>query len=243
MKILFVDESGDPGEPIYPSSTKYFIIGGPIVNERDWLKLKEGLVQVKKKHKIDPTREIKWGHLRSPKRDNPLLHLSFKERIELALDLLGRIAECEDIKVVIVAVKKADLYRKRKDGFGPTNLYYESYSVLMERFEYFLKQAKDLGMVIHDFTSTSQGNERLRDLAENIVNKGTHWTKIKHLCEGFLFVPSHKSVGIQYADFIAGAVSRFKNANDKKYLDVIWNNFLRNPKGQVWGAGIKTFPK
>lgn len=242
MKILFVDESGDPGNPKFAASTPYFTIGGIIISEKEWPNLKQGLVDVKKKYRVSPVKEVKWAHLKSPKKNNPLKKFSFEKRVEFAAHLLQKITKQKEAKILTIVVDKEKLYKRRRKTFKPLDLYFESYSILLERFEYFLREVNELGTVIHDFTSDSEANEKLRSIAEKIINKGTYWTKIEHFFEGFLFVPSEKSVGIQYADFVVGTVSRYKILKDERLFKIIKNSFLTNREGQIEGAGLKVFP-
>lgn len=112
----------------------------------------------------------------------------------------------------------------------------------MERFEYYLEEKKDLGLVIHDFTSNFDETEKIRAVGRGIIEKGTFWTKMKNLFETFLFVPSEQSIGVQVADFIVGAVYRMQNSKDDQYFKIIKDKFLRNRRGNIEGAGLKIFP-
>lgn len=243
MKILFVDESGDPGNPnIHLAATKFLIVGGVILSERNWLKLQDEIIKLRKCYRIKPARELKWSHLRSPKRGIGLEHLDFERRKMFAKDFLGLIKRIKGAKIIAVIVNKKKLYKKRQVGFSTINLYAEAYSILLERFEYYLEDKNDLGLVIHDFTSNFDETEKMRRVGRKIIQSGTRWAKMSNLFETFLFAPSDQSIGVQAADFVVGAVSRWQNAKDKQYLKIIKDKFLRNKKGKIEGAGLKFFP-
>lgn len=243
MKILFVDESGDPGNPnIHPAATKFLIVGGTILSERNWLRLRDGVVALKRQYKISSECELKWAHLRSPRKGISLEHLDFEKRRVFAKDFLNLVKKVRGAKIILVIIDKGKLYKKRQIGFSTINLYAEAYSVLLERFEYYLEDKNDLGLVIHDFTSNFDETEKMRRVGRKIIKNGTRWAKMTNLFETFLFVPSDQSIGVQTADFIVGAVSRWQNAKDEQYLKIIKDKFLRNKRGKIEGAGLKFFP-
>jgi len=243
MQILFVDESGDPGNPnIHPAATKFLIVGGIVLSERNWLRLRDEAVALKRQHKISPERELKWTHLRSPRKGISLEHLDFEKRRVFAKDFFSLIKKVRGSRIITVIVKKGKLYKRRQVGFSTIDLYAEAYSVLLERFEYYLEDKRDLGLVIHDFTSNFDETEKMRRVGRKIIKNGTRWAKMTNLFETFLFVPSEQSIGVQAADFIVGAVSRWQNAKDEQYLKIIKDKFLRNKKGKIEGAGLKFFP-
>ena len=243
MKVLFVDESGDPGNPnLHPGATKFLIVGGVILSEKNWLTLKDEIIGLKKQYKIKLKQELKWAHLRSPKRGISLEHLDFEKRKEFAKDLLEIIQKLRRLKILTIIVNKEKLYQKRQTGFSTFNLYTEAYSILLERFEYYLEDKDDLGLVVHDFTSNFDETEKMRRVGRRIIEKGTRWAKMSNLFETFLFVPSEQSIGVQAADFVVGAVSRWVNAKDDQYFKIIKSKFLRNKRGKIEGAGLKFFP-
>lgn len=243
MKIFFVDESGDPGNPnIHTSATKLFIVGGVLLTESAWQSLRKDTLQLRNRYKIKPNRELKWSHLRSPKKDISLEHLDFEERKEFAKEFLTLIKGLRGAEILTVIVDKEKLYRKRGSGFSTKNLYTQVYSVLLERFEYYLEKKGDLGLVIHDFTSNFDETEKMRDIGRRIIKDGTRWAKMTNLFETFLFVPSDQSVGVQAADFVVGAVWRWQASGDEQYKEIIRGRFLRNRRGNIKGAGLKFFP-
>ena len=51
------------------------------------------------------------------------------------------------------------------------------------------------------------------------------------------------SVGIQLADMVAGAVWRFYEKNDNRWLDLIKPAFRTDKQGIIDGFGVARFPK
>ena len=53
---------------------------------------------------------------------------------------------------------------------------------------------------------------------------------------------SHHSVGVQFADLVAGAVYRMVSKNDDRFYNKIKDNFRKSPEGDVNGYGIVSVP-
>jgi hypothetical protein len=64
-----------------------------------------------------------------------------------------------------------------------------------------------------------------------------------NMVEGLFIAPSHLSVGIQFADMVAGAVFRAYKANDTRFADQIQESFRTSPAGVMEGFGLVKFPK
>ena len=64
-----------------------------------------------------------------------------------------------------------------------------------------------------------------------------------NLIEGLFIAPSHYSVGIQFADLVAGAVYRRVEANDARFFDVIKPLIRTGTNGKIEGYGIVKIPK
>ncbi|MHB8385172.1 DUF3800 domain-containing protein [Metallibacterium sp.] len=58
-----------------------------------------------------------------------------------------------------------------------------------------------------------------------------------------LYSPSHQSIGIQFADMVAGAVYRKYAKGDDRFFDQIVASFRASPRGEINGFGIVHFPK
>lgn len=64
-----------------------------------------------------------------------------------------------------------------------------------------------------------------------------------NLIEGVFISPSHLSIGIQFADMVAGAALRFFSKNDSQFLNQIKDTFRKSTSGKIDGYGIIKFPK
>jgi len=103
-----------------------------------------------------------------------------------------------------VVIDKAAAYM-RPEITDPEDVYERAVTFLMERFQYYLKAAGDFGLVIQDQRQTGQ-DIRLRAFYRTLLVAGTRWTRFPAIIENVFLAPSHLSVGIQLADFVAGAI-------------------------------------
>ena len=68
-----------------------------------------------------------------------------------------------------------------------------------------------------------------------------NYSSFNNLIEGLFIAPSHLSVGIQFADIVAGAIFRKYEKNDTQFYDKIRGS-IRNKNGKVEGFGIVSIP-
>ncbi len=249
MQILFVDESGTPPPLDRQNNTPLFVLGGIVIPEDFWSKIASDLRRLKEHYKIEG--EIKWRYFAPSKAESKkhsLSHLNFSEKEELRTKLYEIIRDYRSIRLisVIVNVRLAYTipYVKNAD-----DLYWYSYKQLTERFQYYLQDLERTvgqrvnGIVVCDHRGPKD-DTRLRELHHQMLigKKGT-FSHYENLIEGLFIAPSHLSIGVQFADMIAGAVFRAYSVNDRRYWNQIETSFRKSNKGKVEGYGIVKFPK
>ncbi len=246
MHLFFIDESGTI-VPELKKHSKYFVIGGVIIPEIHWKEIYKKLREIKKQYQISS--EIKWRYFAPNNNDdeNGMAHLSFEQRNEVRNKLYQIITSYKSIKIISTITNIEEAYKlpyiNNKD-----DLYWYSYKQAVERFQFYLQDlsrnsgAEFNGLVIIDNRLSCDDN-RLRNLHHNLmfVNR-ENYSNYNNLIEGLFIAPSHLSVGIQFADIVAGAIFRKAEKNDDKYYEQIKSN-IRNRDGQILGYGIVNFPK
>lgn len=217
MKLLFVflDESGDPGDPGFSSSTKFFVVGAVVLSPKSWQDLRQKLADIKHRFNINSTSEVKWSHLISPKKSNPLLRFELEKRREYAYQLLDTLKQKANA-VFYICVNKEKHYHK--DEATPEKLKYDAYRKLLRKVSSYLSKERALGVLIHDVTSGTKADRKLREMAQGIFSDGRLDDVI---FETLLFTPSELSSGIQFADFATGAIARKFFAKDERYFERI----------------------
>ncbi|MCM1266101.1 MAG: DUF3800 domain-containing protein [Candidatus Gastranaerophilales bacterium] len=246
MHLFFLDESGTV-VPQKRNHTTYFVIGGIIIPEIHWHEIFKKLRDLKRQYNI--ISEIKWRYFSPNNKDdgNGLQHLSFEQKNEVRNKLYEIITSYKSIKIISTVTNIESAYNLPNIN-NQDDLYWYSYKQAVERFQYYLQDlsresgADFNGLVIIDNRLSCDDN-RLRSLHHNLlITNHEGATKFNNLIEGLFIAPSHLSVGIQFADLVAGAIFRKYEKDDNRYFDKIKGS-IRNKDGNISGYGIVKFPK
>ena len=248
MQILFVDESGTPPPPDRPSP-KFFVLGGLVVPEDLWSRLAADLRRLKELFGIEG--EIKWRYFAPQKpgsKTHSLSHLKPVHKEELRTKLYEAIRAYRSVRLMAVVSNVEAAYQLPYVG-SADDIYWYSYKQLTERFQYYLQDLERTvgqrvnGIVVCDHRAPKD-DTRLRELHYQMLSgsKST-FSHYENLIEGLFIAPSHLSVGVQFADMVAGAVFRAYAANDKRFFNQIEPSFRRSPSGKIEGFGLVKFPK
>lgn len=247
MHLLFIDESGNPPPPDKAGLT-HFVLGGVVIPEKIWPILASELKRIKAKYDVQG--EIKWRYFvpSNTKPDNTLKHLPREQRDQLRFDLFHALALHKGVRIISTVANVAKAYA------DPTitndiELYHRAYKAMTERFQYFLQDMERTsgqqinGLIVCDHRNSHE-DDRLREMHQGLLNsQGIVASNYKNLIEGLFLAPSHHSVGIQYADLVAGAIFRKEAHNDTRFYDVIKPLIRTSDTGQVDGYGIILIPK
>lgn len=249
MQILFVDESGTPPPVDRASNTPFFVLGGIAIPEDVWPKLSADLTALKTKFNVQC--EIKWRYFapdRAGAKRTGLSHLAAEQKEALRTALYQLIGKYKSIKLICVAVDVEKAYGLDYISCAD-DLYWYAYKQLTERFQYYLQDLERVvgsriyGIVVCDHRGPKD-DERLRELHHKLLTKQKASTSnYANLIEGLFIAPSHLSVGIQFADMVAGAVFRVLKAKDRRFYDQIEGSFRTSPAGKIAGYGVVRFPK
>lgn len=248
MHILFVDESGSAPEADKATSQPYFVLGGIVIPEDIWAKMAADLARVKAHYAIEG--EIKWRNFAPEKGGKPhaLSHLSAEQKELLRVRIYEVIRRYKAVRLICVV---ADTAKAFEQGYinSADDLYWYSYKILTERFQYYLQDLERVvgqklnGIVVCDHRGP-QDDQRLRELHHKLVNsKSGVISSYGNMIEGLFIAPSHLSVGIQFADMVAGAVFRSFKAQDARFSDQIKESFRTSPSGVIEGFGLVKLPK
>jgi hypothetical protein len=249
MQILFVDESGTPPPPEKQHDTPLFVLGGLVVPEDFWSKLAADLNRLKASFKIEV--EIKWRYFAPAKpgaKPNSLSHLSGAQKEILRTKLYEAIRNYKSLRTICV-VTHVPLAYKLPYIKTADDLYWYSYKQLTERFQYYLQDLeRTVGQRVHGIVvcdhRAPKDDERLRELHHQLLaGAKTTTSRYENLIEGLFIAPSHLSVGVQFADMVAGAVFRQFKVDDARFYSQIEPSFRRSPSGKVEGYGLVKFPK
>lgn len=248
MQLLFIDESGTPPSIKKAAEAGYFVLGGVVIPEEVWLKLATDLKKIKVNYEV--TGEIKWRFF-APDRGGPkhaLSHLDGDRKNSLRLDLYKALTAYKSVKVISVVVNCEAEYKK---GFAatPDAIYWAAYKQLTERFQYYLQDlSKIIGHSVHGIVVCDNrgpaDDDNLRKVHSKLVTGTSREfvSNYSNVIEGLFIAPSHMSVGIQFADMVAGAIFRKFKAGDSRFYDLIHPSIRSSPAGKIVGYGLVKSP-
>lgn len=234
MRVLFVDDSGHRrGRPQEP----YFCFGAFSVDAAHLKQLERRLAVLKKHWGLQPmpADEIKFNQIGrdhdTQRRPNPLVRLGYDRpaRIEFGYEVLRHLVAVPSTIVFGVGVDR----RQLRPGESAIEW---AFKLLTERFEFSLNNEDPrVGLIICDTDDVE--DEAMRQA----IYSGSAWTNLPNIAETVMFVPSHHSPGVQFADFVAGSMGRWWNYRDDKYVERLLPNLSRTRHDDWRGAGLKSF--
>lgn len=247
MKIIFLDESGQPGgfdkikNELTENTSKYFTLGGFMIDADEILKVEKGMKGIKLKYGINQYHEVKWHTTYSK------LGLNFNQYKNMKEDIIEFISKYKN-SIIGIVVDKKSCYKNKCYINTPNDLYSVALHLLMERYCMEIYKAKEKNntkptIMIADSRQSINSNKLDKELKIAYLrakNMGTHFIEFPNFCENIIFVDSDDFSGIQIADFCAGAIHRKYENEDKTFFDKL-KPAIRKHKGTIYGAGIKVY--
>lgn len=247
MHIFFLDESGTAPRA-GSNRDKYFVIGGLIIPDSVWHKVRDALISLKVRRQLRG--ELKWRYFAPNNNEalNPMKALAPDKRNEIRSEIYKIICDIKAIKCMacvccIEAAYETPVVLNKDD------LYHLTYKPLSECFQYYLQDLSstvgrmETGIIVSDHRG-AKDDERFREAHERLLRaNGDFMSSYPNLVESLFFQPSNLSVGIQLADMVAGAVWRRFEKGDDTWFSACESAFCRSDKGQIEGYGILKFPK
>ena len=247
MHFCFVDESGTPAKP-GQVTPKYFVIAGLIVPEDRWHRISNHLQGLKANRGYKG--ELKWRFFAPGNKDpaNPMVNWTMDHRNAFRT-LIFRILTSDKSIKVIAGICESRLAYGLGNVHEQADIYFRTYKVVTERFQYALQDiskasgTKFHGLIVADHRGRDD-DKRLREQHQRLVEADTSYTSnYPNLIEGLFLAPSHMSVGVQFADMVAGAIWRRFESGDETWFEAIKPALRTSPNGKIDGFGICRFPK
>lgn len=194
--------------------------------------------------------ELKWRFFAPDNSDddNPMLDWDREDKEAFRKDVFGIITSEKSVRIV-AAVCDAEAAYKLPSIKEQQDIYFGTYKVITERFQYFLQDVsrtsghRTLGIVVADHRGKGDDAVMRTQHQRLLDSTGQFNSNYANLIEGLFLTPSHMSIGIQLVDMIAGAIWRNFESSDSRWLDVIKPAFRTGADGKIDGFGICRFPK
>lgn len=249
MYLCFLDESGSPPKPNQQGRPPYFVIAGVIIHEAQWHDIANELKALKARPEFNVRGEIKWRYFGPANADpaNTVLHLDQAGRDSFRSAFYEILTKRKAVKIICSVASFAAAYALPYVN-DQEDLYLYTYKGVSERFQYFLQDmertvgSRQLGLMVADHRGKTQ-DDALRSRHHRFIEgEAPVFSSYNNYVETLFLTPSHTSVGIQFADMVAGAIGRKFNSGDSAYYDRIEGSFRRSPGGAIAGFGIVKFP-
>lgn len=250
MYLCFADESQTPPNPGQQGRPPYFIISGVIIHEDQWHDIANEVKSLKARPEFNVRGEIKWRYFGPSNQDknNSVAHLDQDHRNSFREEFYSILVKRKAVRI-IACVASVEAAYKLAYCNDQEDLYMYTYKAISERFQYFLQDmertvgSKQLGIMVADHRGKAQDEKLKRRHHELIDGDAPVFSQYDNYIETLFLTPSHNSVGIQFADMIAGAIGRKFNSKDEHFYRQIVQSFRKSPFGKIEGWGLAKFPK
>lgn len=223
------------------NTSKFFTIGAFMIDANKIIEVENRVKDVKIKYGLDSHHEIKWHTTYSK------LGLNYEQNINLKNEMLDIISSYKN-SVFGIIMDKEKCFKEKSFINNHSDMYAVALHLLMERccMEITTKRGKKTKipvMLIADSRKNNANNKLDKELQTAYLrakNMGTYFVEFPNFCESIFFGDSDYYIGVQLADFCAGAIHRkFENKDDRFFEKI--KPAIREHKGNIYGAGIKLY--
>ena len=226
VHLLFVDESGQPGE-------RAFAVGGVVVEAGGWGVLRDRWHGALARHGWPLDKEVKWHGTRTGEVPPAIADAVFEA-------LVGAPITCYAVLLRPLAG------RQSHPGFfaSDEDTYATALMFLAERYQRFLSRVDSTGVIILD-SRRPEVDERTRRFFERLKREGTPYVELDRIVDSLLLGPSHHSIGLQAADLVIASTlaARRGQGDASRWHKALLPSFARHPDtGVLGGVGLVEFP-
>jgi hypothetical protein len=222
--LLFLDESGTPGEEV-------FALGGVAMRASDWPRISREWQECLAAVEWPDDLELKWSGTASGRVPPDVA--------DAAYSCLSGLAVTCFVTILYPHMSGYDAFFASDEDTYATALTFVS-----ERYQRFLANQDAYGAVVLD-SRRPEMDERVRHFFRRIQRDGTEFAELDRIVDGLLLGPSHHSLGLQLADLVVGCAraATLGLGENSRRLKELSGVFARHPSsGQIDGVGIKYFP-
>lgn len=228
MYLLFLDESGTPGDGV-------FALGGIAIRADRWRDVKKRWESCLDDCHWPRTSELKWSGTQSG--------LVPPGTADAAYACLASLPVSALVTVLYPGMGDDDV--RAKFFADSETVYATALTFVAERYQKFLSHHHAWGTIVLDSRRFEEDNH-MRRFFDRIHEGGTEFSGLDRIVDGLLLGPSHHSLGLQLADLVVGATraAQIKLGDASRYFKQLDPIFMRNPvDGELDGTGLKIFPR
>lgn len=235
---MYVDETGTPE---FSDHTKFFILGGIVIHEKDIWDIRKKVFDFKQKHFTGTyiESEIHMHDMLMSKKEFKTLR---GEEKRLVVEKTYEMIRDLPITVIAAVINKSCFERDH-----PTwHVLKTALIILVSRYNYYLESVQgyqDKGIIRFDKSTDKRRNE-----IKNIMSM-LRTAKINNQVSNILgnpyFVNSDASAGIQVSDIASFCIGKKLMKNTRmppSQWDIIREKILSNDRNKILGYGLNVFP-
>jgi len=244
--FVFSDESGNykrnPGRR-FLKKNPYYIRSACIIRADEWLRLRKKVLDVRENFPFDKYEEIKWSDTWVKYNQGEIDKKEYNNRIafiEEILKILSTLSYCNIVYTVTFNLEIAcDIEEK----------YIKKWHIqeIMQRVQMEIQSdSGSLGILFLDPPSSSKELKEFQEIYREIFLNDQFIEEYANLKDAINFEPSHHSVGIQLADYLAGCFKGFLcgyRKSSRIFEEIVYPLLRRDTQGNPVGYGIREVPK
>ena len=242
---MYVDDSGNSD---INDRTNFFVTGGVIIHENALNSMKDDIQNYKDTEFTGQLQGAEIHVYEIYKEKKSFAGVPLQQRLNLLQQLYSIINQIP-ITTIVIGIDKRKFIQRHSD---PKEILDYGYMLLVERFDKFLNEKNDNGIIRIDRSTNLQQaflnkiDSRILNIINKVRKKGTRWqTAATSIVEEPLFLPSHLRKGLQIADAVAYCSTRHINGhqNFAAHWQVVYSKLRTGPNGQVIGYGYRIYPQ
>lgn len=242
--FVFSDESGNykqnPTEK-FLRAHPYYIRSAYIIKATEWPILREKIIQLRSIYYLRNYEELKWNDPWRWYKEGKILENRYRELIKYfkeSLKLLTELSFCKIIYTVTDNIQFGSLQEK--------NIKRWHIQEIMQRIQMEIQNNPgNLAVIFLDPPSTHRELKLFQEIYREIFLNDRLIENFKNLKDAINFEPSHHSIGIQIADYIAGCFRGFLlgySESVNMFKNIVYP-LIRKNAGNSLGYGIREVPK
>jgi hypothetical protein len=240
MYLCYVDESGDPG--LNGKGSKHLLLGAALLFEGKWSYAKSDIDALIGRYFPSPPKpkEIHCTELRRGRGE--FSKLTPQQRQSMLEELCGLATAMLDVEFRMFTIIYDKLWWKaRNPGKSGSDLYVEAFENVVSRVDLFLRRRHadgrpSKGIFIVDPHSSDLSAALKRALGD-FQSDGTRWANVYNVIESVMFLHSHESPGLQFADLCSFATWRLVEYADPSLVQKVAQCFDREPINSAVNPG------
>ncbi len=230
MYLLYVDESGDPGQ----NGSDYLLLGAAALFEGKWPHVNNDIQALIRKYFPNAPHpdEIHLADLKQGR--NVFASLSSADRTNMIADFCSTVSNLltNEISLFTVIADKRWWFARNAGKTGD-DLYAELFESLTSRFDLLLRRrfaegSPNRGVIVADPHKQTL-SQAIKQNHRVFQQHGHRWGSVRNIIETVFFLSSDESPGLQIADLCSYATWRLVNSDDDSIVSQISYAFDREP--------------